>query len=70
VAKALRRMGASSGTEPEAPRRLVDQMNSGPAFNWIQVIRDPQGKPRATLRILGNPTQSYRDEDGAERGGS
>ncbi|MFY9822683.1 MAG: hypothetical protein WAM82_14955 [Thermoanaerobaculia bacterium] len=45
----------------------VDQMNAGPAFNWIQVIRDPQGKPRATLRILGNPNQSYRDGEAVER---
>jgi hypothetical protein len=48
----------------------VDQMNAGPAFNWIQVIRDSQGKPRATLRILGNPTQSYRDGEADERGAS
>jgi hypothetical protein len=48
----------------------VDQMNAGPAFNWIQVLRDPQGKPRAALRILGNPTESYRDDEAAERGAS
>jgi hypothetical protein len=48
----------------------VDQMNAGPAFNWIQVLRDPQGKPRATLRILGNPTLSYRDGDAGEGGAS
>ncbi|HEV7508021.1 MAG TPA: hypothetical protein VGS07_24265 [Thermoanaerobaculia bacterium] len=48
----------------------VDQMNAGPAFNWIQILRDPQGKPRATLRILGNPTESYRDEDAVDRGAS
>jgi hypothetical protein len=48
----------------------VDQMNAGPAFNWIQVLRDPQGKPRATLRILGNPTLSYRDGEADERGAS
>jgi len=47
----------------------VDQMNAGPAFNWIQVIRDPQGKPRATLRILGNPGESFRDDD-VNRGAS
>ncbi len=41
---------------------------SGPAFNWIQVIRDSQGKPRAALRILGNPTESYRDFEDIERG--
>lgn len=45
----------------------VDQMNAGAAFNWIQVLRDSQGKPRATLRILGNPTESYRDEKAVER---
>jgi hypothetical protein len=45
----------------------VDQMNAGPAFNWIQVLRDPQGKPRATLRILGNSTESYRDGEADER---
>jgi hypothetical protein len=39
----------------------VEQMNSGLAFNWIQVIRDRHGKPRAMLRILGNPQESYRD---------
>jgi hypothetical protein len=46
----------------------VHQMNAGPAFNWIQVLRDSQGKPRATLRILGNPTESYRDFEDIERG--
>jgi len=40
----------------------VDQMNAGPAFNWIEVLRDPAGRPRAALRILGNPREDYREE--------
>jgi hypothetical protein len=43
----------------------IDQMNADPAFNWTQVIRDRQGRPRATLRILGNPNESYRDYQAA-----
>jgi hypothetical protein len=39
----------------------IDQMNADPAFNWHQVIRDRQGRTRAVLRILGNPSESYRE---------
>jgi hypothetical protein len=39
----------------------IDQMNGAPDFNWYQVIRDPQGKIRAVLKIFGNPSESYRD---------
>jgi hypothetical protein len=39
----------------------IDQMNAAPSFEWYQPIRDSQGKVRAVLRILGNPTESYRN---------
>jgi hypothetical protein len=40
----------------------IEQMNAGEAFNWIQLIRDRHGVPRATLRILGNPMEIYSQE--------
>jgi hypothetical protein len=39
----------------------IDQMNSAPAFNWYQPIRDGQGKVRGVLKIFGDPGESYRD---------
>jgi hypothetical protein len=36
-------------------------MNSAPAFNWHQVVRDSQGNVRGVLKIFGDPSEGYRD---------